>query len=68
MIVIAIDSKGNVDIMNVVAEKLCGLTLDEARGRLFVSVCNIINENTREPHENAVKKVLTTGKANSRIC
>jgi two-component system cell cycle sensor histidine kinase/response regulator CckA len=60
--VIATDTNGNIEIMNIIAEKLCGWTQDEALGRPLTSVFTIINENTREPHENPVEKVLSTGK------
>jgi len=60
--VIATDTNGNIEIMNIIAEKLCGYTQEEALGRPLTSVFTLINENTREPHENPVEKVLSTGK------
>jgi PAS domain S-box-containing protein len=60
--VIATDVNGNVTLMNRVAEKLTGYTLDEARGKHLDEVFHIINENTRERCENPVVKVLSTGK------
>ena len=59
--VITTDTHGNIDIMNKVAEELCGWTQIEAHGRPLSSVFNIINENTREPHENPTEKVIATG-------
>ncbi|HAJ80437.1 MAG TPA: hybrid sensor histidine kinase/response regulator, partial [Fibrobacteres bacterium] len=59
--VITTDTKGNIDIMNNVAEELCGWSHNEAHGKPLTSVFNIINENTRKPHENPVDKVLATG-------
>jgi PAS domain S-box-containing protein len=59
--VITTDTKGNIDIMNNVAEELCGWKHNEAHGKPLASVFNIINENTRKPHENPVDKVLATG-------
>jgi PAS domain S-box-containing protein len=58
--VITTDTLGNVVIMNKVAEELCGWKQDEAQGKPLVSVFNIINQSTREQHENPVEKVLTT--------
>jgi PAS domain S-box-containing protein len=59
--VITTDTQGNIDIMNKIAEELCGWSQNEAQGKPLISVFNIINENTRKPHENPVEKVLATG-------
>jgi len=59
--VIATDAQGNIEIMNVIAEELCGWNLNEVKGKPLISVFNIINENTRRPHENPVERVLLTG-------
>ncbi|HMA65675.1 MAG TPA: PAS domain S-box protein [Chitinispirillaceae bacterium] len=59
--VIATDANGNIEIMNAVAEELCGWKQDEAKGKPLISIFNIINESTRSPHENPVEKVLATG-------
>jgi PAS domain S-box-containing protein len=59
--VITTDTQGNIEIMNKIAEELCGWSQNEAQGKSLVSVFNIINENTRKPHENPVEKVLATG-------
>ncbi len=56
--VIATDAKGTIKVMNTVAEGLCGWKEDEARGKPLTEVFNIINENTRQTHENPVDKVL----------
>ncbi|HEX3659824.1 MAG TPA: CHASE3 domain-containing protein [Acidobacteriaceae bacterium] len=55
--VIACDMDGLVTFMNVVAEKLTGWTLDDARGNSLESVFRIIHEETRVPAENPVSKV-----------
>jgi PAS domain S-box-containing protein len=60
--VIATDARGAIDLMNEVAEDLCGWKQDEARGKPLASVFNIINEHTRQPHKNPVETVLATGK------
>lgn len=58
--VISTDIKGNIDIMNAVAEKLTGWINSEAKGQPFQTVFNIINEFTRKPCDNPVDKVLET--------
>ncbi len=59
--VITTDTQGNIDIMNKVAEELCGWNQQEASGMPLTAVFNIINENTRQPHTNPVEKVLQSG-------
>ncbi|MHC4872879.1 MAG: PAS domain S-box protein [Planctomycetota bacterium] len=59
--VITTDTHGNVVLMNNVAEDLTGWKQNEAEGKPLASVFNIIDENTRNPHENPVEKVLSTG-------
>lgn len=59
--VIATDSNGYITRMNPVAEQLTGWTLHEAQGQTLKKVFPIINASTREPIENPVEKVITTG-------
>ncbi len=59
--VIAADSAGRVKVMNGVAEELTGWTEQEAIGKPLAEVFNIINEETRQPAENPVAKVLREG-------
>lgn len=59
--VITTDVNGNIILMNKVAEELTGWKQNEAEGKNLDSVFTIINEITREPHENPAQKVLTTG-------
>jgi diguanylate cyclase (GGDEF)-like protein/PAS domain S-box-containing protein len=59
--VITTDMLGKVTLLNEVAERLTGWRLEEALGRPLNQVFRIINENTRLPCENPVKKVLETG-------
>jgi diguanylate cyclase (GGDEF)-like protein/PAS domain S-box-containing protein len=56
--VIATDNRGRVRMLNPVAEELTGWKLDEAMGKPFEQVFNIINEYTREQCENPVERVL----------
>ncbi|WP_300674996.1 transporter substrate-binding domain-containing protein [Desulfoluna sp.] len=59
--VITSDVEGRVVLINKVAEKLTGWTQADAAGKPMLEVFRIINEKTREPCENPVEKVLTTG-------
>ena len=61
--VIATDSLGRVSFMNPVAETLTGWSLSEAHGRPLVEVFKIVNEQTRQPVEDPVAKVMHDGKA-----
>ncbi len=60
--VITTDTQGNIVIMNKVAEELTGWKQDEAQGKPLDSVFTIIDENTRNPRENPIEKVLASGK------
>jgi len=59
--VIATDVSGRITFMNTVAEALTGWTMREAIQKQITEVFNIINENTLEPVENPVTKVLEVG-------
>jgi len=59
--VITTDTEGNVARMNPVAENLTGWPFSEAKGKSLNTVFPIINATTREPIENPVEKVITTG-------
>lgn len=59
--VIAADEKGCVAFLNPVAEQLTGWTLPLARGKKIEEVFPIFNEQTREPVDNPVKKVMELG-------
>ncbi len=59
--VITTDTNGSITLLNPVAESLTGWKQEEAEGKPLKEVFNIINETTREPVENPVDKVLTTG-------
>jgi PAS domain S-box-containing protein len=59
--VITTDTLGAIVIINKVAEKLTGWTQSEAAGKPLIEVLKVINESTRQPCENLVEKVLSTG-------
>ena len=59
--VISTDSLGVVRQMNPTAEKLTKWKETEARGRNLSEVFQIVNEETRAPMENPVRRVLTEG-------
>jgi PAS domain S-box-containing protein len=60
--VIATDVHGTIVLMNRVAEDLTGWQLSKAIGKPLSDVFNVINELTRNPIENPVDKVLSSGK------
>ena len=59
--VIAVDGKGNVNLMNQVAADLTGWTEADALGLPLTKVFKIFNGRTRVACENPVDKVLRTG-------
>ena len=61
--VIGTDMSGNVDYLNVSAEKMTGWSRAEARGHPIGEVMQIINGNTRRPEPNPVEKVLKQNEA-----
>jgi two-component system, cell cycle sensor histidine kinase and response regulator CckA len=60
--VIATNAHGDVTLMNNIAEQLTGWSLDEAMGRPLTDVFVIRNEDTGEPVENPVTKVIREGR------
>ena len=59
--VISTDKNGRVEIVNAVAQKLTGWTQEDAYGKPFEEVFNIINEYTREKCENPIGRVFEAG-------
>lgn len=55
--VIATDADGLITLMNLVAEKLTGWSLNEARGKPLAEVFRIFNQDTRQTVENPMEKV-----------
>lgn len=60
--VITVDRSGRIDFMNPIAEKLTAWKMEDALGKSFNSVFNIINEFTRLKIENPVDKVFETNR------
>ena len=59
--VIATDAQGKINFMNQVAATLTGWTFDTAQSKPLGDVFTIINEQTREPAEVPVERVLRDG-------
>ena len=60
--VICTDINGNIDYLNVAAEKMTGWAREQANGQPIDRVFNIINATTRLPAYNPVKLVLLSNK------
>jgi len=59
--VIATDTEARVEMLNPVAEELTGWGQEEARNKPLEEVFRIINEETRQPVENPVCRVIREG-------
>lgn len=59
--VVTTDSSGVITSLNSVAEKLTGWGSDQAVGRPFADVFILKNEESGEPVENPIQRVLETG-------
>lgn len=59
--VIATDAQGDVVFMNPVAESLTGWKQEEALGKPLAEVFRIVNDQTHEPVEDPVTKVIRAG-------
>ncbi len=60
--VVTTDREGRVELMNPVAERLTGWSQEEAAGRPLHEVFRIVNEQTRQPVEDPVGRVLRDGR------
>lgn len=61
--VIATDARGSVTFINPVAESLTGWKTEDAFGHPLLSVFHIINEQTGQPLDDPVVRVLCEGRA-----
>ncbi len=59
--VISTDTAGRAIMLNRIAEELTGFTHAEAAGKPLCEVFNIIDEETGEPAEDPVRKVIESG-------
>ena len=59
--VIVTDQIGHITFMNKVAEEVTGWKFDEANGRPATEIFHIVNEETRQPVESPVEKVMKEG-------
>ncbi len=59
--VVTTDATGRVTFVNAVAARLSGWETAEARGRPFAEVLALYHENTGEPAESPVERVLRAG-------
>ena len=59
--VVVADAAGRVTFMNAAAERLTGCRADEARGRGLGEVCSLVGEQSREPVESPVTRVIRDG-------
>jgi PAS domain S-box-containing protein len=59
--VISTDREGQVTFLNAIAATLIGLSPEQINGQKLDQVFRIINERTRQPAENPVKRVLEEG-------
>ena len=60
--VIATDTYGRITLLNPVAQQLTGWSVAEAEGRPIEEVFRIVNEQTGEPSEIPVERVIREGK------
>ncbi|HVZ61229.1 MAG TPA: CHASE3 domain-containing protein, partial [Terriglobales bacterium] len=59
--VIATDPNGTVTFLNRVAEQITGYSMEEGAGKPISSIFPIFNEQTQQPVENPVAKVIEEG-------
>lgn len=57
--VITTNLLGEVDFMNAVAEELCGIKFEDAKGRLLEQVTHLLDEETKTTIDNPVDQALS---------
>ena len=60
--VVATDAAGRVTFINPVARDVLGWTAEQASGQMLEEIFQIVNEQTKEPVENPVERVVRDGK------
>lgn len=56
--VITTNVAGEIDYMNQVAEKLCGIRLTSAKGKLLADICQLVDEKTKDSIDDPVSLAL----------
>lgn len=59
--VITTDDEGNIVLLNKAAEEMTGWSQEDAKGKPFGEVFNIISEKTRQTFRSPVERVLASG-------
>lgn len=65
--IISTDNRGNIDVMNPIAEKLTGWMQNEAMGKPLSEVYRTIDESTGNPCPDPASAVLTTAKSVNNV-
>lgn len=60
--VVTVDNHGMIKSLNIAGQEITGWSEEEAIGRSFTDVFKLKNEETGEPAEDPISKVLRTGK------
>lgn len=60
--VVTVDNNGIIQSLNIAGQEITGWSEEEARGKYFAEVFKLKNEETGEPVEDPISKVLRTGK------
>ena len=60
--VVTTDEKGRIIVLNQVAEEITGWKEQEVKGKPFAEIFKLLNEESGEPVEDPVAKVIETGK------
>ncbi|MGK5095391.1 PAS domain S-box protein [Deltaproteobacteria bacterium TL4] len=60
--VIATDLRGNITLINPIAQKLTGWEFENSAGKPLTEIFKIVHAQTRQVAENPVAKVMATGK------
>ncbi|MEO7775478.1 MAG: PAS domain S-box protein [Steroidobacteraceae bacterium] len=59
--VITTDMEGRLTFINSMAESMTGWSSEDARGQVLARVCRLIDQDTRQPVDDPIARVLLTG-------
>lgn len=59
--VVSVDTYGNIVLMNEIAEKLSGVSYNEANGKPIDSILNFVDSSSKKQCESIINKVINTG-------